>query len=65
MSAPHRIVLGYLVTGVLRNGKRFKLSYPATAVGYMQAMCINLWQGSVWEELPGKPSRKLLKRVWN
>ena len=48
------------VTGVDRNGRRFKLSYkePQWALG------INLWNGSVWAVLPdGK--RKLVRRVWN
>ena len=49
----------YIVTGVDRNGKRFRkeFSEPRWAFG------INLWRGSVWGLLNGK--RKLLNRVYN
>tara|TARA_Y100000034_G_C6634527_1_gene277152 strand:- start:269 stop:490 length:222 start_codon:yes stop_codon:yes gene_type:complete len=49
----------YIVTGVDRQGKRFKKEYsdPKWAFG------INLWQGSIWKEVDGK--RKLLRRVYN
>ncbi len=50
----------FIVTGTLRNGRRFKLR---TTNG-MHAAGINLWRGSVWAETPdGK--RRLLKRVFN
>jgi hypothetical protein len=51
---------GFVVTGILRSGKRFKAIHTTNE---MHAMCINLWQGSVWRSDNGK--RKLLKRVWN
>ena len=50
----------YIVTGVDRDGRRFKKQYsePRWAFG------INLWRGSVWGMLKnGK--RKLLRRVYN
>lgn len=50
----------FIVTGVDRSGKRFKLTYdkPLWAFG------INLWRGSVWGLLEsGK--RELLNRVFN
>lgn len=49
----------YVVTGVDRQGKRFKLTYS----NCLYAMSINLWRGSVWQETNG--TRKLLKRVYN
>ncbi len=52
------VELIYIVTGVDKNGKRFKLG----PTSLFHAMNINLWSGSVWEQTPaGK--RKLLKRV--
>jgi len=50
----------YHVTGVLRDGKRFRCMVYHN---YMMAVGINLWRGSVWEVTDGK--RKLLKRVYN
>jgi len=50
----------YIVTGTLRNGRRFKRIETSDR---MHAMCINLWSGSVWEVKQGK--RKLIKRVCN
>ena len=49
----------YIVTGVLTNGRRFKLQYS----DYRQAMGINLWRGNVWEVIDGK--RKRIKSVTN
>jgi hypothetical protein len=50
----------YIVTGVLRNGKRFKsMIYKEP----MWALSINLWHGSVWESIDGR--RRLLKHVDN
>ena len=48
------------VTGINRNGKRFKLVYSSL---YM-AMSINLYRGSVYGVLDNG-TRKLLKRVYN
>lgn len=48
------------VTGITRNGKRFKLVYSSL---YM-AMSINLYRGSVYAVLDNG-TRKLLKRVYN
>lgn len=51
----------YVVTGVDRNGIRFK---PIRTTNAIHASGINLFRGSLWEETnDGK--RKLLKRVWN
>ena len=49
----------YIVTGIDRNNKRFRLTYK----NKMMALSINLWRGSVWESIDGK--RKLIKRVYN
>ena len=49
----------YHVTGIDRNGRRFKI---ITNKG-MHAMMINIYRGSVWEVINGK--RKLIKRVYN
>ena len=52
----------YVVTGILRDGKRFKPMYY-TDIRY--ALGINLYHGSVWRHnnLTGK--RTLIKRVIN
>jgi hypothetical protein len=50
----------YVVTGVDRRGKRFRLTYKLSG----WAFGINLWKGSVWE-VSEDGSRKLLKRVHN
>lgn len=52
------IEVEYHVTGILRNGRRFK---PMVYSCLRTAMCINLWSGSVWEVKNGK--RKLIKSV--
>lgn len=48
----------YVITGVLRNGKRFDpihTDYPAM---------YNIWRGTVWLKLEdGK--RKKLREIWN
>lgn len=49
----------YIVTGVDRDGKRFRKSYTNPHF----ALAINLWNGSVWQVRDGK--RKLIKRVYN
>ena len=46
----------YIITGKLRNGKRFKPIYTTTPQHY------NIWQGSLWELINGK--RKLIKRYY-
>lgn len=48
------------VTGILRNGKRFKKVYSSA----LFAMSINLYSGSVYGVLDDG-TRKLLKRVCN
>lgn len=55
----------FVVTGrYYRSNKRFSSTYDGNAQGYATAMCINLWNGSVYGVLPtGK--RVLLKRVYN
>ena len=50
----------YHITGILRNGRRFP---RITTTNYMQAMFINLWNGTVWEVIDGH--RKMIKRVYN
>lgn len=49
----------YHITGVDTNGKRFKRT---TNILWF-ALCINLWNGSVWEVTNNK--RKLIKRVYD
>jgi hypothetical protein len=50
----------YKVTGVDKNGKRFKIETDSR----MYAFGINLWNGSVWE-LQKDDKWKLLRRVYN
>jgi hypothetical protein len=52
----------YVITGTLRNGKRFK---PIETSNKMHAMGINLWNGSVFEKDTATGKRKLIKRVVN
>jgi hypothetical protein len=51
----------YHVTGVLRDGKRFKRIVTDNA---LHALGINLWLGSVWK-VRSDGSRTLVKRVTN
>lgn len=50
----------FLVTGIDRNGKRFKIESSS----YEYVCMINLWNGSVWAVLENN-KRKRLKRVIN
>jgi len=50
----------YEITGVDRDGKRFKRVTDNPRV----ALSINLWRGSVWHKRPDQ-ARKLIKRVFN
>jgi len=52
----------YIITGTLKNGKRFK---PMVTSNKMHAMGINLWNGAVYEENTETGKRKLIKRVNN
>ena len=52
---------GYVVTGLLVQGGRFR-RHTAIA-GY--ALGINLWRGSVWGIRLDNGRRQLLKRVYN
>ncbi len=54
---------GFIVTGTLVNGRRFKFSYASNISSLRHAMGINLWRGSVWGVTDKK--RTLIKRVWN
>lgn len=48
----------YIITGTLRNGKRFKPIHTNTPQHY------NIWMGTLWKKLPhGK--RKKLRGYWN
>lgn len=47
----------YVITGVLRNGRRFTPITTATPWHY------NIWQGTIWLIEDGK--RKLIKRIIN
>ena len=53
------------VTGVDRNGKRFKSVYSATPAGYMRASGTNLWNGHVWGIRKDTGRRIMLKSVVN
>ena len=50
----------YVVTGTDPRGKRIM---PIRTLNKMHAMCINVYNGSVWEERNGKRTR--IKRVFN
>lgn len=54
----------YHVTGILYNGKRFKLVYGGEN-GYYTAVSINLFNGSVWRVDKQTGKRKCIKRVIN
>ena len=62
MTAEQADYINFVVTGVKRNGQRFKLCYSPK--GLTTALGINLWRGSVWGVLP-TGRRKLLKRIYN
>lgn len=50
----------FVVTGILRNGKRFKsMQYKDP----FYALAINLWRGHVWLVRDNK--RTCIKSVWN
>lgn len=49
----------FLVTGVNRDGRRFRIKTTSAQL----AMGINLWRGSKWLVRNGK--RKLISRVYN
>lgn len=60
MKIPVATIVSFDVTGIDRDGKRFKDNY----ISLDHALCINLWNGSVWSVLnTGK--RVLIKRVKN
>ena len=50
----------YNVTGVTRNGRRFKI----VTSNAIHAAGINLWRGTLWRVLPGG-RREIVRRVWN
>lgn len=54
--------VGFKVTGILTNNKRFKKSFDGTSSGYHTSMGINLFRGSVWG-ITTDNKRKLIKRV--
>ena len=59
------MTMRYKITGVDRNGKRFKI----LTNNRMHALSINLWKGSVWIKRPKIDAFlfgqwKLLKRVY-
>lgn len=54
-------VVGFTITGVLKNGKRFK---PLRKESYELACMINLWNGSIWANTEDG-RRVLIKRVIN
>ena len=47
----------YVITGVLRNGRRFNPINTDTPQHY------NIWRGTIWKLVNGK--RKLVVRIWN
>ena len=51
----------YIVTGVDRGGKRFKMVYS----DYFTASCINIWNGTLFGILKSNGKRKVIKRVYN
>lgn len=51
----------YHVTGVDVTGKRFKI----VTSSLIQALCINIWRGTVWRIKKGQTKREKIKEVWN
>jgi len=49
----------FVVTGVDRNGKRFRLVYDS----WLMASSVNVWRGNVWLLRNGK--RRLLQSTFN
>ena len=49
----------YLVTGVDRNGKRFRRGFPS----FHMARCLNAWQGNIWLVRDGRRYR--IQRINN
>lgn len=54
-------IKAFIITGVLRDGKRFK---AIKLNSYHQAMMYNIWQGSVWALLENN-KRVRIKQVIN
>lgn len=54
--------IGFIVTGILTNGKKFKTIYSGSSIGYNTAMGINLFKGSVWA-ITTSNKKKLIKRI--
>ena len=54
-------IKAFIITGVLRNGRRFK---AIRVNSYYQAMMYNIWQGSVWALLENN-KRVRIKQVIN
>lgn len=53
------------VTGVLKNGKRFKRQeYTCNIINLHYVLRINLWRGTVWG-VDDKGKRTAIKFVWN
>ena len=50
----------YIVTGVDKNGKQFKLG----PTSLFHAINISSWNGSPWRQIPAR-ERKLIKRVYS
>lgn len=50
-------MIKYVITGVLRNGKRFTPIHTITPQHY------NIWRGTIWRLVKGK--RKLVQRIYN
>jgi len=50
-------VSNYIITGILKNGKRFKPIHTSTPQHY------NIWKGSIWKVINNK--RKLIKIIYN
>lgn len=63
LNEARKLFNGYVITGTLVSGKRFKRSFDKD--GALWAMGINLWRGSVWGIRISDGKRQLLKRIWN
>jgi hypothetical protein len=46
-------IFKYVITGILRNGKRFKPIYTNHPENY------NIWQGTLWRILPNGRRKKI------
>ena len=59
MSNNNQRILSYAITGVDRQGKRFKIE----SSNYYYIACINVWKGTLWGIIQSGKKKRL--RVYN